>query len=260
MKRVCVSASVVVAAALLVACNSTKGNPNAPTAPTAPTPPAPTASVRDVVVTSSPASATTYQMTAKADLSDGTSSDVTTASRWDTSDATLATVSASGLLTVLKSGHIYVRATYQNMAGMLDMTINAPAQAGTLALSGVAFEPPPTPKPVAGLTLRIIQGPDTGQSTMTDAAGHFMFPPLHPGEIGVEAVKDGYLPWRLTNLMMDHDRDLQVVLYPTPPVNGAGMSATARCNDASWSWAQTRAEACAANNGIAYTVCPGPLC
>jgi hypothetical protein len=87
-----------------------------------------------------------------------------------------------------------------------------------------------------------------------------MFPPLHPGEIGVEAVKDGYSLWRLTNLILDHDRDLQVVLYPNPPQNPAGVAATARCNDGSWSWAQTRADACTANNGIAYTVCPGPLC
>jgi len=140
------------------------------------------------------------------------------------------------------------------------VNVPQPPQSGTLALSGTATETAPAAKPLAGVAVRIIAGPDTGLSTMTDGRGQLLFPPLHPGVIGVEATKDSYLVWRLTNLIMDHDRDLQVVLYPVPPKDNSGASATARCNDGSWSWAETRAEACASNGGIAYTVCPGPLC
>jgi hypothetical protein len=261
MTRVCLKTSAAaIAAAMLVACG-TQGN-GAPANPTGPTTPTPV-SVRAIVVTSAPASQTTYQMTARAQMTDGTSVDVTTASQWITSDTSIATVSPSGLLTAFRSGHIYVRANYQNTAGMLDMTVNVqqpPPQSGTLALSGTATETAPAAKPLAGVAVRIIAGPDAGQSTMTDARGHLMFPPLHPGVIGVEATRDGYLLWRLTNLIMDHDGDLQIVLYPVPPKDGSGASATARCNDGSWSWAEARAEACAGNGGIAYTVCPGTLC
>ena len=59
---------------------------------------------------------------------------------------------------------------------------------------------------------------------------------------------------------MDHDREIDVELFPTPPVNAAGASATARCGDGSWRWALTRGEACTANGGVVYGICPGPLC
>ena len=49
-------------------------------------------------------------------------------------------------------------------------------------------------------------------------------------------------------------------LAPTPPKDATGATATARCNDGTWSWAQTRAEACTAAGGIAYPVCPGTMC
>lgn len=256
MSRVCLT---TIAAAMLVACG-TKTDTGAPISPTTPTSPV---SVRTIVVTSAPMSRTTYQMTATAQMTDGRSQDVTTASQWVTSDTSLATISPAGLLTVLASGHIYVRANYQNTAGLLDMTINAsqpPPQSGTLALSGFATESAPSARPLAGVSVRIIEGPDTGQSTMTGGYGQLLFPPLHPGLIGLEATKDGYLVWRLTNLMLNHDDDLRIVLYPEPPTDTTGATATARCNDGSWTWAQTRAEACTVNGGIAYGICPGPLC
>lgn len=248
-----------VAAAMLVAC-STKNDTGTPINPTTPTL---RMGVRTIVVTSAPASRTTYQMTATAQMTDGTSEDVTTVSQWATSDASLATISSTGLLSVLGSGHIYVRASYQNTAGLIDMTINAsqpPPQSSTLALSGFATETAPTARPVAGVMVRIISGPDTGRSTTTGGYGQLLFPPLHPGLISVEATKDGYLVWRLTNLMLNHDSDLAIVLYPEPPNDGTGATATARCNDGSWSWGQTRGTACTSNGGIAYGVCPGPFC
>jgi hypothetical protein len=249
--------SIAVTAALTAACNGNKSSN--PTAPTTPTPPG--ATLRSVVVTSAAASTTTFQMTARADLSDGSSQDVTASSRWEVSDPNLATVSTTGVLTVIHSGHVDVRATYQQMTGTLGMTLSAPQPPqGTVALNGYSQEAPPTAHPLAGVTVTIVQGPDTGKSTTTDATGFFRFTSLQPGVVGAEAVKDGYYVWRLTNLTLDQSKDVSVLMYPTPPKNDSGVSATARCNDASWSWATTRADACAANGGIAYTICPGPLC
>jgi hypothetical protein len=255
MRRVSFCAALALASTTAIACNGKSGSPTAPTTP-------PATSIRAIVVSSASASSTTIQMTAKADLTDGTAQDVTASSRWEVSDANMATVSATGVLTVLHSGHVDVRATYQNMTGSLGLTLAAPQPplSGPFALSGIAQEAPPTARPLLGATITIVQGPDTGRSTVSDKFGMFRFSSLQTGIVGVEAVKDGFLLWRLTNLMLDQDREVSVLLYPTPPTDASGASATARCNDTTWSWAPTRAEACAQNGGIAYTVCPGPLC
>ena len=258
MDRVCLRALLVALGWTIAACSGSNGGSGNPTSPTLT--PTPSVSVRSVSVTSAPMSSISYQMTARADMTDGSSRDVTAQSQWTSSDAAVATVSASGMLSVLHSGRIDVRATYQSMTGSLTMTLTAPPAIGLIVLSGIASETPPAVKHLAGVTVRIIAGPATGQSTTTDAQGMFGFTKLPTGEIGLEAAKDGYITWRLTNLILDFDRQLDVVMYPTPPTDSAGATATARCNDGSWSWAQTRASACTANSGIAYTVCPGILC
>jgi len=258
MKRESVSVALAAVVALTIACDSNKsGNPTAPTTPTAPG-----AAVRTVVVSSAQASASTIQMTAKADLMDGTSQDVTKNAQWTVSDTSLAAISPSGMLTVLHSGHVDVSATYQSVSGTLGMTLSAPqpTQPTTFAVGGVAQETPPTPRALEGVKITIVQGPDAGKSTTSDSFGMFRLSPLQTGVIGIEAVKDGYFVWRLANLTLDRDQDVNVLLYPTPPKDASGAFATARCNDASWSWAMTRAEACTQNGGVAYTVCPGPLC
>ena len=75
----------------------------------------------------------------------------------------------------------------------------------------------------------------------------------------IEFAKDGYQTYE-TEIVFVDGSSLAVNLYPTPPKSADGASATARCNDGSWSWAQTRTAACSANGGLAYPVCPGPLC
>jgi hypothetical protein len=141
----------------------------------------------------------------------------------------------------------------------MGMSLSVPQTPLTFTLSGHVQEAPPTPRVLEGVTITIIQGPDVGKSTTSDGSGAFRLS-LQPGLIGATASKDGYYVWRLTSLTFDRDQDLTVVMYPTPPKDASGADATARCNDASWSWAMTRAEACTANGGIAYTVCPGVLC
>ena len=74
---------------------------------------------------------TTTQFDAKATLSDSTTQDVTSSATWQSSDATVATVSASGVVTGVAAGTVTVTATYQNVSGSLLLTINAPAPAAT---------------------------------------------------------------------------------------------------------------------------------
>jgi len=256
MKQLSGLAAITLAIATAACSNS---NDNSGGSPTSPTPPNPSLTVRAVVVTGAPASNTTYQMNAKANMSDGSSIDVTAQAQWATSSPEIATIAPGGLLTVKQSGQIDVRATYQTTTGSMPLTVTAPGS-GMFILSGSVHEPPPGSKPVAGVTVRITAGTDAGTSTTTAADGTFGFTRVHGGQISLEAVKDGYQTAQYPGLVLDHDREIEIVMYPNPPINSAGVKATARCNDASWSWASTKPEACTANGGVAYVVCPGPMC
>lgn len=257
MTRACLSAALALSVVTLTACADTASTGNA----TAPTPaPNPSATVRAVVVSSTSTSTSTFQMGARADMSDGSSRDVTMLAKWDSSNPTIATVSSSGLLTVMGSGQIEVRATYESVMGAIGLLVSGPSRPATFSIVGVAIETAPSGKVVPGVTVQVTEGADAGQSTVTDAGGLYRFDALRTGPLTLEARKSGYLLWRVTNLMVDRDRQIQIVLFPMPPKNEAGADATARCADGTWSWAQTRAEACPANGGVAYAVCPGPLC
>jgi hypothetical protein len=254
MKRVCLFAITSLGVAALVACGGS-GAATSPTTPASPT--APSASVTAITVTSAAASSATMQLTATARLSDGTTRDVTTASQWTSSNPAVATISAVGLLTVVASGDLEARATYQGVTGSMHLTV---ARTQRFAVSGVAHEVSPDSRLLAGVQVTITDGPDAGQSVVTDANGRFRFAALSAGVVAVEANKGGYDAWKVANLTIDGDRQLDVVLYPVPPTDPSGKPATARCNDGSWSWDDKFANACTDHLGVAYTVCPGPLC
>jgi hypothetical protein len=79
------------------------------------------------------------------------------------------------------------------------------------------------------------------------------------GRTFLEVTKQGYQV-SVIDLTISGALQRDVWLYPTPPANGDGVTATVRCKDGSWSWSQDASAACAANGGAAYFVCPGPFC
>jgi trimeric autotransporter adhesin len=83
-----------------------------------PTAPAPAgATVASITVTSPGTSGATFQLTAMARLSDGSSLDVTQTAAWVSSNTQFATVSTTGLVTVQASGETDLRATYLTISG-----------------------------------------------------------------------------------------------------------------------------------------------
>jgi hypothetical protein len=90
-----------------------------PTSPTTPT----AATITSIVVSSTSTSAASFQLAAAARMSDGTSRDVTSTSTWESSNPSLATVSPGGLVTVVGTGELDVRATYQGVTGTLHMLV-----------------------------------------------------------------------------------------------------------------------------------------
>ena len=69
----------------------------------------------------------TSQLTATANFSSGSPQDVTSQSFWSTSNASIATVTSSGLVTAVGNGTATITATYQNVPGTLSVTITLKA-------------------------------------------------------------------------------------------------------------------------------------
>ena len=103
MKRVCLAFTVTLAISTLAACNSSKAS-DRPTAPSLPALPGVTVST--LVVTNQPPSGNTIQLVATARMSDGSSQTVTNGVMWESSNPAIATISSSGLLTVLANGQV----------------------------------------------------------------------------------------------------------------------------------------------------------
>lgn len=98
------------------------------------TPPSPTA--RGLSITFSGAGATTFanrnqtaQLVATAELSNGTTEDVTATTAWSTSSGSIASVSTAGLVTALGNGSATITGTYQGQTGTFGVTVTMQAAA-----------------------------------------------------------------------------------------------------------------------------------
>lgn len=140
------------------ACSSSKSTPTAPD-PVAPAPPAPvtpaTPIVTNVTVTGTSSfteAGARSQFTATVTLSDGKTEDRTSTATWSSSNATVATVSSQGLVTVLASGDASITATVSDVRGAIGISVRIPNR---------------TPDPVAGQRLPL---PDIRAFTQQAAA------------------------------------------------------------------------------------------
>jgi hypothetical protein len=207
-----------------------------------------------VTVTGAPsASSSPFQLTATARGSDGSSQDVTRSATWESSNAQFASVSATGYVMITGNGDVDLKATYQGVVGAVHVTVSLPR---TFTMSGTVNEVVPNVHPIPGVRVQIVGG----DHAFSNDRGVFAIPGMSAGRALVEFSKDGYQTYERELVLANGDTPLAVDLYPTPPRSADGTSATARCKDGSWSWAQTQTDACAANGGIAYVVCPGPFC
>jgi hypothetical protein len=104
--------------------------------PTTPTPPAGTVTT----VTAASRSSSTIQLAAVARLSDGSERDVSTLATWQSSNAVLASVSPTGLVTMFGTGEVDIRATYQSVSGSLHLLV-ANASVAQLTISSAPSGP-----------------------------------------------------------------------------------------------------------------------
>jgi len=235
---------------LLAACGSTSNTTATPATPTAATPVA-------VGVSATATTSTTSQLMAVASFADGTTQDVTTTATWQSSDSSMATVSATGLVTSVSGGTVDVRATFRTVVGTLRLSM-ASSPAFRAAVTGIVLEGS-TRSVLRDARVVVSASPDAGMSTVTGAGGLFTLSGLSAGSVTLTVTKDGYQPSTNPGIAIGGNTNVELWLFPIPPVNAGGASATARCEDGTWSWATTL-PACDKQGGVAYPVCPGPLC
>ena len=127
-----------------------------------------------------------FQCTATATLSNGSTQNVSSQSQWSSSNTSVATISAAGVLNPLTSGPTTISASYGGKTGSatVNITINGqpPQQSQQYLLDGVVRETSPSASTaVVGARLTVMDGPDAGAATTSDGNGYFVFPALQPG-------------------------------------------------------------------------------
>ncbi len=160
----------------------------------------------------------TFQLTANAAWSDGTTQDVTRAAAWGTSDAQVATVTSTGLVMVSRSGEVDVRAIFQGVTATEHVIVSLPVK---FTLNGIVSENAPNGSRVSGARVQIVPGP----FAYTDDQGSFTLRGVPSGRAIIEVTKDGYQIWS-DEIVVDHDNEvLGVVLHPMCP----GPQCTSNC-------------------------------
>jgi hypothetical protein len=219
---------LLVVAALVAACNE---------------PARPSPVPRSLTVTAA-ATGTQYQLSAVAGFSDGSTQDVTSQAGWRSSDSTVASVSAAGLVTPLANGSAVISATYQGVAGSMALTVVAPAAPSppgpappgpasqTYTLSG-AVRARPLDETVAGAGIEAMHGGRVVASATTDGSGFYTLTGLIAQEYVLSLSKVGYnartsdviiAADTTRDLVMDRNRvTLTGIARDAPPCSGLAI-------------------------------------
>jgi Carboxypeptidase regulatory-like domain/Bacterial Ig-like domain (group 2) len=141
-----------------------------------------------IVAGTPPAAGASSQFTAIAVRPDGSSESVTSKATWRSSNTSVATVSAGGVVTAVTAGSVEISATYANTKGSLTFTVRSPASStlrGTVA-DGVSGAP------LASATVTATEASGTNKSATTDADGHYSIGGLAGGDVTVTAAAADY--------------------------------------------------------------------
>lgn len=163
-----------------------------PTSPSAPPPATPAPAPAPLVVTSLAiggnttltAIGQTTQLTATGNMSDGTTKDLTTSVQWISTDTSSITVSAGGLLTVIRYGQSYIQARYENKSPAIAVQATPP---GTFVFWGRVREPGSS-----GLAGVRVREESSGVSIVSNKDGEFSFGGLTGARLSFQ--KEGYEP------------------------------------------------------------------
>jgi hypothetical protein len=267
-----VSATIAIG---LISCGGGGGD-----SPTTPSPPTPT--VSSVSVTGPEAAAKagdSAQFTATASFSNGTSQNITSQATWQSSSATVATVTPAGMVTAVAPGEADISASYQSITGRMKITV-VPRTAN---LCGVVRES--GGGGIRGARVEVRDGANAGRTTDSDNGGNYCLNQLEAGNFTLRISLSGYEAVEQfvalsANVTLDVSLRRSSSPAPTPPPNpnptpspnGAQCNAAAYpssapcgspsavCNDNTLSCSNNRSGTCSTHQGVKCWLCPGRLC
>lgn len=191
------------------------GSPSNPTPPTTTTSSVPSVTSVGVSGGGQPTPGQTAQFTATANLSDGTTQNVTQQAMWESSNPAVATVSSSGLVSFVAAGDVDIRATYRSVTGSTRITVS-PAPRPRYRLSGVLTDMI-NGRGVDQARVEVVSGLNAGRSVTTPVDGSYEFSDLVEDSFTVRFSSPFYeTADRSVNLTTDTVVD--VVMKPSPDV------------------------------------------
>ncbi len=149
----------------------------------------PSAVPRSLTVTAT-VTGTQYQLSAVAGFSDGSTQEVTSQAGWSSSDATVASVSAAGLVTPRSNGSALITATFQGVTGSLALTVVAPP-----------VPPPPGPAPPGPAPQTYTLSGVVRATPLNEMAAGAVVEAMHGGSVVAGATTDGGGVYTLTGLI-----------------------------------------------------------
>jgi hypothetical protein len=186
-------------------------------APSSPQSPSNLPTVTSVTVTAV-TTGSQFQCAAVARLSDNSTQTVTTQAIWTSSNSSVATVTASGLVTPISTGSIDIGAAYGGVTGTLRLAVTvsspSPSPSPTCTLSGTVRDAS-TGTPLPGAQAEVIDGPDAGKIATTDGSGRYVLAGLGAGQFHVYVRKSGHDTFA-TAVSLSGDQTLDVALRQTP--------------------------------------------
>ncbi len=160
--------------------------PVTPTTPSRPTPPPPSVTSVSVSGVGALGIGENGQFSATAHMSDGTEQSCSASATWQSSNASIANVTGSGVVTAVAAGDADIRATCAGTTGSLHLTVPSV----TYTLSGTVIDE--AGARVSEAAVELADGPMAGKTATTDAVGGFVLSHVATGTISVKVTKAGY--------------------------------------------------------------------
>jgi hypothetical protein len=170
----------------------------------------PTPTVTRVAVTgAAPAIGSSSPFTATAVFSNGAESNVTSQATWDSSNKSVATVSAAGVVTGVGGGDADISASYQGVPGQVRISIGRT----TFTVSGNV-----TDGSSKGALPNVLINLSDGKSARTDANGGYSMSGVSAGTVTVTASATGYdTTTRSVAVSSDTRVDIELTRTAAPP-------------------------------------------
>jgi hypothetical protein len=143
--------------------------------------------------------------------------DVTGLATWSTSDTSIATVDSVGFVKVVRAGNVAIRASYRGADAFITFeVVPGGLRRYYFAVSGFVTDSQDATK-IPGVTVRILNGPNTNRTATTGTDGAYQMYDLQVGTFTMQFSKAGYVTLnRSFTLTGDKFNDASVTLVRSP--------------------------------------------